>query len=146
MTPILAANCARVRPLAAMNCESVMFSANTKAVSEKQAPNANLVLDSVADHQYRIGMSRLRELRTAAGLSQKQLADKSGVSQPEIQRFEKGERPITQRAAVKLAKPLHISPQELLPPIKGSIDELLADADPAMRDAIRQLAIVAAKR
>lgn len=96
-------------------------------------------------------MSKLRELRKKAKLSQQQLADKSGVPQPSIVRFEKPKgdnewRPITRGAAGKLATALGCTPQELLPPIEGSIDELLVDVDPEIREAIRQLAVAAAKR
>ncbi|MCA6305263.1 MAG: helix-turn-helix transcriptional regulator [Phenylobacterium sp.] len=39
--------------------------------------------------------NRIRELREAAGLSQQQLADRAGTSQPQVDRLEKGERKLT---------------------------------------------------
>lgn len=47
---------------------------------------------------------RLKELRLAAGLSQQMLADKTGLSQSSIARWELGESEPTASAIVVLAK------------------------------------------
>lgn len=47
---------------------------------------------------------RLKELRLAAGLTQQKLADKTGISQSSIARWELGESEPTASAIVVLAK------------------------------------------
>lgn len=62
-------------------------------------------------------MNRLTELRTKRGLSQQQLADKSGVHRVTIARLETGARPITGitlSTAIALADALDVSPVDLV--------------------------------
>jgi phage repressor protein C with HTH and peptisase S24 domain len=63
---------------------------------------------------YENGMSTLRALRQAAGLSQERLADLAGTSQPQINKLETGQRKMTVDWAVKLARPLGVEPTSLL--------------------------------
>lgn len=52
----------------------------------------------------------LRGARYREGMSQKELAKRSGVSQENISRMENGHRPVGKRVAKKLATVLHINP------------------------------------
>lgn len=58
-------------------------------------------------------MTQLAELRKAAGLTQKELARKVKVSQPNISAWERG-LPMGKRTREKLAKALKTSVSELL--------------------------------
>jgi transcriptional regulator with XRE-family HTH domain len=57
---------------------------------------------------------RLRTIRLERGLSQTELADKLGVTQPNISAVEIGRRGITIQQLVKLCRVLHVSPDEIL--------------------------------
>lgn len=62
-------------------------------------------------------MSNLKDLRQAAGLSQRELAEKSGVSFRMIQYYEQGANDINKAAfetGVALAEALGCDPKELL--------------------------------
>lgn len=62
-------------------------------------------------------MNRLTELRTKRGLSQQQLADKSGINRVSIARLESGSRPITGitlATAIALADALEVTPLDLV--------------------------------
>lgn len=62
-------------------------------------------------------MSNLRKLRTEKNMTQKQLADASGVNSRQIQRIENGEGDmsnITLGNAIKLADALGVDVKELL--------------------------------
>lgn len=79
-----------------------------------------MVLDGFAEADYHFGMSDLRQLREAAGLSQTELGDLAGTSQPQIQRLETGDRKLTKEWASRLAPHLGVSPERLLfPPRKA---------------------------
>lgn len=56
---------------------------------------------------------KVRELRTAAGLSQEKLADQLGITMRSVQRYEKGLRPDTYGLA-KLASFFNVSADYLL--------------------------------
>lgn len=56
----------------------------------------------------------LRGARYREGLSQKELAKKTGVSQENISKMENGQRPIGEKVAKKLAKALHIDLELLI--------------------------------
>ncbi|MDX1945738.1 MAG: helix-turn-helix transcriptional regulator [Pirellulaceae bacterium] len=57
---------------------------------------------------------RLRELRTRAGLSQEQLADKAGLDRSYVGSVERGERNISLENICKLAVALGAAPSQLL--------------------------------
>lgn len=59
-------------------------------------------------------MTIIRLLREKIGLTQQQLADAAGTSQPQIKRLEAGDRKLTKEWAVRLARPLNTTPEILL--------------------------------
>ena len=63
---------------------------------------------------YKASGLALRGARYREGMSQKELAQRSGVSQENISRMENGRRPIGDKVAKKLAKVLHIDPALLI--------------------------------
>lgn len=58
--------------------------------------------------------SRLAKLRKASGLSQLQLAEKLGVTQPLISRYEKGDRRMYDDLIIETAKALGVTPNDIL--------------------------------
>lgn len=64
--------------------------------------------------KYGKGGIALRGARFREGLSQKELAEKSGVSQENISKMENGHRPIGEKVAKKLAKVLKIDYEFLI--------------------------------
>ena len=65
--------------------------------------------------KYKASGLALRGARYREGISQKELAKRSAVSQEYISRMENGLRPIGEQVAKKLAKVLHIDPGLLSP-------------------------------
>jgi DNA-binding XRE family transcriptional regulator len=65
---------------------------------------------------YRAGLGSLRR---AAGLSQQDLADRLGTSQPVISLYESGEREPSFGTIVALAEALNVSFDELMPALKN---------------------------
>lgn len=64
-------------------------------------------------------MQGLKEYRTKAGLTQKQLAEKAGISRVTIANIERGSQSFIQSSTViKLADALKVDPQVLLCPLK----------------------------
>ena len=63
---------------------------------------------------YQIGMNRIRQIREKRGLTQAQLADRVGTTQPTIMRLENGKRRLTVEWMRKIAKALDVLPEELL--------------------------------
>lgn len=59
-------------------------------------------------------MNNLRKYREKAGLNQSQLAEKSGIQRPTLNRIENGNLPLTLKIAGKLAPILKCEPGELL--------------------------------
>lgn len=74
-------------------------------------------------------MSIIAELREQHDLTQTEFAKKIGSQQPQVSRWEKGERGIPLRKAVVIASVFNISIRRLLPEVDqgepGGIDELL---------------------
>lgn len=56
----------------------------------------------------------IRRLREDRDMSQNELAEKAGTSQPQINRLEKGERKLTKEWAERLAPHLNVTPEILL--------------------------------
>jgi transcriptional regulator with XRE-family HTH domain len=56
---------------------------------------------------------RLRELRSAKGISQKALAEAAGVEQSQVSRWEKGESAPLVTSVAAIAKALGVTPGEL---------------------------------
>jgi transcriptional regulator with XRE-family HTH domain len=68
--------------------------------------------------------SKLKQLRVAAGMTQSSVAEATGVSQPNYQRWEAGAAPIPDDKLKKLAKVLKSSPEAILgrhPPIEARL-------------------------
>lgn len=59
-------------------------------------------------------MNKIKELREKFDISQQQLADMVGTSQPQIQRLESSKRTLSKKWAERLASPLRTTPQQLL--------------------------------
>lgn len=57
---------------------------------------------------------RLRAIRIERGLSQVELAETLGVTQPNISAVEIGRRGLTIQQLVRLARALHVSPDDIL--------------------------------
>ena len=57
---------------------------------------------------------RIKEARVSAGLLQKDVANKVGLSQPYFAQIERGERRLTTELQMKIAKALEVNPQNLV--------------------------------
>ena len=85
--------------------------------------------------EFDFGM-RLKELRTQAGLTQKQLADQIGITKSVVSFYELRERTPSPEVLVKLATVFHVSSDYLLGIEKGrSID--ITGLDPEDEKAVR---------
>ncbi|WP_406853518.1 S24 family peptidase [Alsobacter sp. KACC 23698] len=94
---------------------------NTNLEFYRQPKNTISVLDQRSAAPYRFGMSELRRIREAKGLSQQKLAELAGTSQPQIRRLEVGERELTKSWADRLAPFLDVRSEDLLyPPDRDS--------------------------
>ena len=85
---------------------------------------------------------RLKELRTQAGLTQKQLAERIGVTKSVVSFYELRERTPSPEVLVKLAAIFHVSSDYLLGIEKGKsidISGLDAEAEKAVRLIVEQL-------
>ena len=84
---------------------------------EKHGESESVVWEELAKDRlakYKASGLALRGARYREGMSQKELARRSGVSQENISRMERGRRPIGDKVAKKLAKALHIDPSLLI--------------------------------
>lgn len=93
--------------------------------------------------------NRIRELRKKAGLTQAELAELAGISQPAISQVENDERPLTVEWMRLFARIFHCAPADLL----GDQDnpdrltdeerdllERYREADPAHRALVKRVA------
>ncbi len=71
--------------------------------------------------------SELVRRRLAAGLTQRELADASGVSQPNIAAYERGRRPLTDSMAERLEPHLAVRPSRLLAEHRREVTRLAAE-------------------
>lgn len=67
---------------------------------------------------------RLLWARSKAGLTQKELSDKSGISLPQIVRYEAGKATPRLRSAMRLGRVLGIDPYDLMPDLKQNVREV----------------------
>ncbi|MGU3664431.1 helix-turn-helix domain-containing protein [Methylobacterium sp. A49B] len=81
-----------------------------------KAYHTKLSLDAQRASKYHFGMSALKQFRERARLTQQELADAVGTSQPQIRRLEAAQRKLTKEWAERLAPPLGISAETLLFP------------------------------
>jgi len=65
---------------------------------------------------------RIKELRTALGLTQNQLASMAGISRSQLAMIEKGTRPANTLRLSSIAKALNVTPDELFPPAGAKAD------------------------
>lgn len=85
--------------------------------------------------------NQIARLRLARRLTQQQLADFAGTSQPQIKRLEKGQRKLTKEWAERLAPYLGTTPEALLFPEarrRSSLDRLLDELPPELADEIHE--------
>lgn len=85
-----------------------------KYSEEDDAPVAWEVLAKERIEKYRKSGLVLRGMRYREGLSQKRLAEASGITQNEISNIENGKRTVGKKVAEKLAKVLNFDYQMLL--------------------------------
>lgn len=60
-------------------------------------------------------MVKLKQIMKERGLSQTEVAKLSGVSQPTISLYLKGDRGLSLKTAIKISQALGVSPEDLLP-------------------------------
>lgn len=78
-------------------------------------------------------LDKLKQIRKLKGLTQKDLAESSGMSQPEISRIERGMEATPQDVAL-LSKVLDVKPEELTEPIGPvSINVSPDEVEPMMK-------------
>lgn len=88
--------------------------------SGRKAFHTNLGNGHIAPAQYRDGMSlhkktnRLKTLRQQRGLTQGELAERVGVRQPSINRYERNNRKLSAEKIYQLAEALGVHPGEIL--------------------------------
>lgn len=75
--------------------------------------------ERAAAHQRAFGL-RVRELRTAANLSQEELADRAGLHRTYVGAVERGERNLALDAMWRLADALEVRPADLFTDNKAS--------------------------
>jgi transcriptional regulator with XRE-family HTH domain len=91
-------------------------------------------------------VKRLRELRRAAGLTQIQLAEKAGLTQPFISRLERGETGVSVSNMVAMAIAMGVRPSDLLDQssaqsrLLAAIDNLPEDQQETAADILEALA------
>lgn len=76
---------------------------------------------------------RLRAIRIQRGLSQAELAEALGVTQPNISAVEIGRRGLTIQQLVRLTRALHVSPDEVLGEKKAPKDSKTRRSDKLLR-------------
>lgn len=81
-----------------------------------------MVFDGRLYFPYNMRMSQLKRLREKIGLTQKELGNRAGTSQPQIKRLEDGERTLTKEWAIRLAPHLGTTAEELLFPKDDDLD------------------------
>ena len=59
-------------------------------------------------------MNRIRAIRVERNLSQKELAEKTGLSQVNVSRYEKGQRKLEIQTAARIAEALGCTVDELI--------------------------------
>lgn len=77
-----------------------------------------MAFDGCFSTRYDPAMTQIRRYREAAGLTQKEVADKANTSQPQIMRLERGERKLTREWAERLAPIFGIPAHSLLFPVE----------------------------
>jgi phage repressor protein C with HTH and peptisase S24 domain len=81
---------------------------------DKASENAIPVLAIPSGSRYRFGMNTLKRYRELKKLSQAELAELAGTSQPQITRLEKEKRKLSKQWAERLAPHVDATPQQLM--------------------------------
>lgn len=88
----------------------------------------------------------IREIRRDKGLSQGEVAERSGISRPYLAQIESGKRKLTTDMQVAIAKAMGVSPSDLIDfdaPSQGEIEALVSafvSASPNQRRMMTALA------
>lgn len=88
--------------------------------------------------QRRYNPARIQAARLRAGLTQQELADRTGISIASISRYENGIQPFSQESLENIAKALGCPVRELIPAAPGepeTAESLLAEMSDETRDA-----------
>ncbi|GGU84437.1 hypothetical protein GCM10009504_46000 [Pseudomonas laurentiana] len=83
---------------------------------------------------------RLLWARSKAGMSQKELAEKSGISVPQINRYESGKAVPRLRSAMRLGHVLGVDAYDLVPELASSTKELSISFTQDQADDLQKLA------
>ena len=84
------------------------------SVVEKSRPDDDELVNIESTDWWRKNKYRvLAGYRLKAGITQKELAARVGMTQSVVSEYERGRRPLTQRAALKFAAALKIAPEKL---------------------------------
>lgn len=75
--------------------------------------NAGEALAAGSDSPHDLGMEEVRRIREARGLTQAQLADRSGLNQATISKIERGTANVTLDVILHIAEALGVQPFEL---------------------------------
>lgn len=83
---------------------------------------------------------RLLWARSKAGMSQKELAEKSGISVPQINRYESGKAVPRLRSAMRLGHVLGVDAYDLVPELASSTKEVSISFTQDQADDLQKLA------
>lgn len=83
---------------------------------------------------------RLLWARSKAGMSQKELAEKSGISVPQINRYESGKAVPRLRSAMRLGHVLGVDAYDLVPELESSTKEVSISFTGDQADDLQRLA------
>jgi transcriptional regulator with XRE-family HTH domain len=92
------------------------------------------IKDEIEPEYYELG-ERLARARQAAGLTQREVAERAGVGRPTLANIEKGRQRVLYHQLLDLARALGVDPRGLLPapeltsPALGRLDDLQSPAD-----------------
>lgn len=121
-------------------------SPHTKSVLETQGVVYGTDIRPNMRLPYNSGMSaiNIRELREKRGLTQQQLADLLGTSQPQVWRLESGEIPLKKLWIKKLSKALDVHPRKLsadlaLKPDEESLLDIYGQLSESQKAALLQV-------
>jgi len=86
------------------------------------------------DHDPEMGNRNIFKARTARGLTMDQLAERTGISQSQLSRFESGKREPRVADLMKIAEALDVPPESLLPvkPHPGREEQPAKTPDPPL--------------
>ncbi|KPA87280.1 putative transcription factor, MBF1 like protein [Pseudomonas asplenii] len=83
---------------------------------------------------------RLLWARSKAGMSQKELAEKSGISVPQINRYESGKASPRLRSAIRLGHVLGVDAYDLAPELKNKTKEISISFTEEQSERLQEIA------